>query len=122
MTAPTLRVIAALSLAVAAAVTACRATESGPSVTLVEIGSANCEPCTRMEGVMKEIEERYKGSVRVEFQDAHSNAGMIYVRRYGLRVVPTQLFIDRNGLELLRHEGAVTREELLALLTRAGVK
>lgn len=116
------RIALACCLAAAMLLTACGGREEKPAVTLVEVSAANCEPCTRMEGVLKEVEQRYRGRVRIETIDARSDAGMIYARRYGLRVVPTQLILDANGLELLRHEGALTPAELFELLSRAGVK
>lgn len=88
-----------------------------PIVTFVELGSENCVPCRMMKPVMKAVEEGYGGKVRVVFHDVWTAKGKAEGSKYGLRVIPTQVFLDRNGAEFFRHEGFLSKKEIDQLLT-----
>jgi thioredoxin 1 len=85
-------------------------------VTFMEIGSVNCIPCRMMQPIMKEIAEDYKGIVKVEFYDLMEPDGRAIGQRYGIRVMPTQVFLDANGREFFRHEGFYPKVELAKML------
>ncbi|PIU82941.1 MAG: thioredoxin [Elusimicrobia bacterium CG06_land_8_20_14_3_00_38_11] len=91
-------------------------------VTFVELGSVGCIPCKMMQPVMKEIEEKYKGQVKVVFYDVWTSEGSPYAEKYRIRVIPTQVFLDENGKEFFRHEGFFPKEELVKILELQGVK
>ena len=90
--------------------------------TFIEIGAARCIPCKAMQPIMKEIASEYKGQVRVVFYDVWTPQGKIDGMRYNIRVIPTQVFLDKNGKEYFRHEGYFTKEELIKVLKMQGVK
>jgi len=91
-------------------------------VTFVELGSVGCIPCKMMQPIMKEIEEEYKGQVKVVFYDVWTEEGRPYAEKYGIRVIPTQVFLDENGVEFFRHEGFFPKEELVKILKSQGVE
>ncbi len=91
-------------------------------VTFVEIGSLNCIPCKMMQPIMKEIEETYKGQVRVVFHDVWTPEGRPFGMQYGIRVIPTQVFLDKEGKEYFRHEGFFPKEEVVRVLKMKGVR
>ena len=91
-------------------------------VTFIELGSVKCIPCKRMQPIMKEIEEEYKGQVRVIFYDVWTNEGRPYARKYRIRVIPTQVFLDKDGKEYFRHEGFFPKDDLVGVLKQQGVK
>ena len=91
-------------------------------VTFVEIGAARCIPCKMMQPIMKEIAEEYKGQVNVVFHDVWTPQGKIDGMKYNIRVIPTQVFLDKNGKEYYRHEGYFPKEELVKVLKMQGVK
>lgn len=91
-------------------------------VTFVEIGSLNCIPCKMMQPIMKEIEETYKGQVRVVFHDVWTPEGRPFGMQYGIRVIPTQVFLDKDGREYFRHEGFFPKEEIVRVLKMKGVR
>ncbi len=95
--------------------------EIAPIVTFVEIGSVRCIPCKKMQPIMKEIEQEYAGKVKVVFHDVWTPAGKPYGQKYGIRVIPTQVFLDRDGKEYFRHEGYFPKEELVKVLKQKGV-
>ena len=91
-------------------------------VTFIELGSIKCIPCKMMQPIMKEIEEEYKGQVKVVFYDVRTSEGKPYARKYGIRVIPTQVFLDKEGNEYFRHEGFFAKDELIKVLKRQGVE
>ena len=99
-----------------------RARKESARVTFIELGSANCIPCMKMQIVMREIEREYGDQVAVIFHDVWTDAGRPYARQYGIRVIPTQVFLDRNGEEYFRHEGYFPKVELVQVLRQKGVK
>jgi len=95
--------------------------ESAPLVTFVELGSVKCIPCKKMQPIMKEIEEEYAGKVKVVFYDVWTAEGKPYGKKYGIRLIPTQVFLDKEGKEYFRHEGYFPKDELVKVLKQKGV-
>jgi len=91
-------------------------------VTFVELGSVNCIPCKQMQPVMKAIESKYAGQVKVIFYDVWTDGGKPYAEKYGIKLIPTQIFLDENGKEFFRHEGFYPEKEIDKLLLSKGVK
>ena len=42
-------------------------------------------------------------------------------KRYGIRMIPTQIFYDGEGKELFRREGFIAKEDILAKWKELGV-
>jgi thioredoxin 1 len=78
----------------------------------VDLGADKCIPCKMMVPVIDELSKEYKGKLQVEFYDVWKNP--VYGQQYGIRVIPTQIFIDPDGKELFRHEGFFSKENILA--------
>jgi thioredoxin 1 len=93
-----------------------------PKVTFVELGSVKCLPCRQMQPVMKAIEERYAGLVKVVFYDVWKEDQQHHAGDYKIRVIPTQVFLDDNGRELMRHEGFFPEKDIDAFLQSKGLK
>jgi thioredoxin 1 len=93
-----------------------------PLVTFVELGSVKCIPCRQMQPVMKAIEEKYKEQVKVVFYDVWKAEQYEYAEKYGIRVIPTQVFLDKDGKEFFRHEGFFPEAEIDKLLQKRGLK
>lgn len=91
-------------------------------VTFVELGSVNCIPCRMMVPVMEKIEKTYPGQVKIVFHDVWTPEGKTSGAKYKIRVIPTQVFLDKDGKEYFRHEGFFPFEEVDKILKRKGVK
>jgi thioredoxin 1 len=91
-------------------------------VTFIEIGAARCIPCKAMQPIMKEVAQEYQGQVNVVFYDVWTPQGKIDAMKYNIRVIPTQVFLDKNGKEYFRHEGYFPKEELVKVLKMQGIK
>ena len=96
-------------------------TKSEILVTFIELGSVNCIPCKMMQPVMKEVEEKYGKQVKVVFHDVWTEAGKPFGATYGIRAIPTQVFLDKDGKEYYRHEGFFAKEELVKILAMKDV-
>jgi thioredoxin 1 len=89
-------------------------------VTFVELGSVNCIPCKAMQPVMKAVEEEYGDQVKVIFYDVWKDAEP--GRKYGIRLIPTQVFLDEKGVEFHRHEGFYPKDDIDKILQEKGLK
>lgn len=91
-------------------------------VTFIELGSVRCIPCKKMVPIMEEIKKEYVNQVQVIFYDVWTDEGKPFGEKYSIRLIPTQIFLDKNGKEYYRHEGFFPKEELVAILKQQGVK
>ncbi len=96
--------------------------EPTPTITFVELGSVKCVPCRMMQPVMKNIEKKYAGQVKVIFYDIWKDDQKQYAKDYDIRIIPTQVFLDKSGKEVFRHEGFFPESEIDALLAKHGLK
>lgn len=96
---------------------------SQPTVKLprvVDLGADKCKSCKALAPILEELKREYAGRVIVEFIDVWKNpAGG---REYGIRVIPTQIFFDRDGNEVWRHEGFLPKAEFVAKFAELGVE
>ena len=89
-------------------------------ITFIELGSVNCIPCREMQPIMKDIAERFPDQVLVVFYDVWKNPTP--AQHYRIQLIPTQVFLDERGNELLRHVGVFPKEDILRFLKEHGVK
>jgi len=88
-------------------------------VTMVDLGAKSCVPCKMMAPILTKLEKEYKGRAAIVFidvRDAPEQAG-----RFGIRVIPTQIFYDKEGKEVLRHTGFMGEQAIVAQLKKMGV-
>jgi thioredoxin 1 len=98
------------------------ATIDNPLMTFVELGSVNCIPCKAMQKVIKAIEEKYGSQIKILFYDVWKEEQAHFAKDYNIRLIPTQVFLDANGKELMRHEGYFPEKEIDAFLQSKGLK
>jgi thioredoxin 1 len=92
-----------------------------PNITFIELGSVNCIPCKKMQPVMKAIEQKYGDAVKVVFYDVWTEEQKPFAEKYGIRLIPTQVFLDENGKEFFRHEGFFPEEEIHKIFKQRGL-
>lgn len=80
--------------------------------TLVDLGADKCIPCKMMAPILDELKEEYQGRLIVTFIDVWKDPAP--GRKYGIRAIPTQIFLDPQGKELFRHEGFFSKEDILS--------
>lgn len=92
-----------------------------PLVTFVELGSVKCIPCRQMQPVMKAVEDKYGKQVNVVFYDVWKDDQREYAEKYRIKIIPTQVFLDKEGKEFFRHEGFFPEAEIDKLLQKRGL-
>lgn len=95
-------------------------TPTSPLPKLVDIGAGTCIPCKMMAPILEELKKEYAGKLIVEFVDVRENADA--VGRYKIMVIPTQIFFDASGTERFRHEGFMSKEDILAKWKELGIE
>ncbi|OGC43407.1 hypothetical protein A2Y85_07640 [candidate division WOR-3 bacterium RBG_13_43_14] len=96
-----------------------KALKSGKPV-VADFGRGTCVPCKMMEPLLKELQQEFAGKAAILILDVGEYATLS--RQYGVRMIPTQIFFDSNGKELHRHEGFMSKENLIAQLKKMGVE
>lgn len=86
---------------------------------MLELGSVGCIPCEQMKPVMEKLRSYYKGKLEVFFVDVRKDHDT--AQRFGAYVIPTQVFLDKNGKEFHRHIGFYGYEEIVPVLKKAGI-
>ncbi len=126
-------IVGAIALVVAgcgnrtSAESAARASASapGPSAArpvprLVDLGAGKCIPCKAMAPILEQLRTDFAGRLEVTFIDVWKMPDE--ARAYGIQMIPTQIFYAADGRELARHEGFISREEILAQWKALGVE
>lgn len=92
---------------------------SSPRPRLVDLGATQCIPCKLMAPILEDLKKTYVGKMDVQFIDVWENpdAGT----KYGISIIPTQIFYDAAGKELFRHEGFFDKDDILAKWKEFGV-
>lgn len=85
---------------------------------LLDLGADKCVPCKMMAPILAQLRDAYAGRMRVDFVDVWKmpDAG----QQYGIKLIPTQIFFAPDGTELYRHEGFISREDILAKWNELG--
>ena len=85
---------------------------------LVDLGADKCIPCKAMAPILVKLRTEYTGRMQVDFIDVWKDpsAG----DPYRIYAIPTQIFFDGSGKELTRHEGFISKADILATWKRFG--
>jgi thioredoxin 1 len=99
------------------------APKTPPKVALpkiVDVGAEKCIPCKMMVPVLDQLTKEYKGKLQVEFVDIwkYPNAG----KKYGVKMIPTQILYDAKGKEIARHTGFWPKQDIIAEFKKHGIK
>lgn len=86
---------------------------------LVDLGADKCIPCKMMAPILEELKSEYDGRLIVDFIDVWKNPDE--APKYGIKLIPTQIFFDASGKELFRHEGFISKEDILSKWKEFGV-
>lgn len=89
-------------------------------VTMIDLGADRCIPCKMMAPVLEKVKKDYEGRAVIHFYDVWKDRTP--ADRYRIRVIPTQIFFDKDGKEIFRHEGFMSEADIVAKLKSLGVK
>lgn len=85
---------------------------------LVDLGATECIPCKMMAPILEELKTEYAGRLQVDFYDVWEDPRP--AREFRISVIPTQVFLDPDGRELFRHEGFMSKPDILGMWKRLG--
>ncbi len=118
---PVVWLIAAVLFAGAANLNAQDSTGAkAPKITFLEIGSVNCIPCKKMQPIIKNIARKYGSQIKVIFHNVREDEEV--AEKYGVDVIPTQIFLDAKGKEIHRHIGYYPEKDIDKFLKKRGLK
>lgn len=86
------------------------------TVTMIDLGAKSCVPCKMMAPILEKLEKEYKGKADVVFIDVWQNPDE--GSQYGIRVIPTQIFYNKKGEEVGRHEGFLDEKSIRGVLDK----
>ena len=89
-------------------------------VTMIDLGAKKCIPCKMMAPILVKMEKKFEGKAAIVFIDVWEHVEQ--ARRFGIRVIPTQIFFDENGKEKYRHIGFMDEKEIVNQLKKMGVE
>jgi thioredoxin 1 len=94
-------------------------TQGKPMPRMVDLGAGKCIPCKMMAPILEDLKKTYVGKLDIQFIDVWENpdAG----KKYGIAIIPTQIFYDAQGKELFRHEGFFSKDDILTKWKEFGV-
>ncbi len=78
---------------------------------LIDLGSTTCIPCQMMEEELEKLEAAAGDKLDVQFINVNQNRQA--AGDFGVRVIPTQVFLSESGEELFRHEGYIPFEDMM---------
>jgi thioredoxin 1 len=87
--------------------------------TLAEFGWRECIPCKEMKPILEELAIEYKDRVNILIVEIPYHEDL--ADKYGIMVMPVQIFFDSSGQEVFRHAGFLPKEEIVDQLERMGI-
>jgi thioredoxin 1 len=73
-----------------------------------------------MASILEELTKEYQGKAAIVFIDVWQH--MDQAEKYRIRAIPTQIFFDKQGDEVLRHVGFMDKKSIVQVLEKLGVK
>ena len=112
-------IFAALVTCMLLAVGAGNALRSTPAVELsataqprmIFLGAGKCKPCQAMEPVREGLRTAYADAITVEYHDVWKDPEPGH--RFGIKSIPTTLFVAPDGRELLRRQGYLSEDDII---------
>ncbi len=86
------------------------------TVTLVDLGATTCIPCRLMAPILEELKEEYRGRAEVIFIDVWDKSNEGKAQAFKIMAIPTQIFFDKQGREVMRHSGFFDKQAIAAKL------
>jgi thioredoxin 1 len=88
--------------------------------SLVDFGAGGCRPCDMMKPILESLSKTHADKFNVVVIDVRKE--QVLADRYGVRLIPVQIFFDKDGREIFRHEGFLPMDQILAKFAEIGVK
>ena len=87
-------------------------------IKVVYFYTESCSPCRWMTPIIGKLDQKYANSVRIIKIDAHDDADL--AREYGVKAVPTSIFLDKDHREVYRRKGFMSQKQIESQLKKMG--
>lgn len=87
---------------------------------LIDFGAGTCATCKMMTAVLNELASEYNNRLAIRLVDTGKDKET--ATDYSIRMIPTQVFLDADGVELFRHEGFISKKDILKKWAELGVE
>ena len=87
---------------------------------VADFGRGTCVPCKMMQPILEKLEHDYTGRASVLILDIRDYGALS--QKYGITLIPTQIFFDASGKEVFRHQGFMPEEDIVVQLKQMGVE
>lgn len=89
-------------------------------VTVVDIGTDKCLPCRLMAKMMTDLGAAYGSRAAFIFFNVLKHREVL--DECEIDRMPTQIFYDKEGEEVFRHEGFMTKKAIMEKLEKLGIE
>ena len=93
-----------------------------PKAKIIKFSSPMCSECQEMEAELKKVMSNYKDSVLIEEINVIENYGKepeynkLAIKKFKVTLVPTTIFLDKQGNTIYRQEGVIPAKEIKEIL------
>jgi thioredoxin 1 len=84
----------------------------------LDIGTTTCAPCKAMLGVMADLRLDFPEKLDVQFINIQEDRDAL--NRYGIKIIPAQIFYSPEGKEIYRHTGFFATNDVVAKWKQLG--
>ncbi len=88
--------------------------------TMVDFGSKGCVPCDMLAPILETLQKKYKEKANIVV--ILTGEEPVLASRYGIELIPLQIFYDTSGREVFRHTGFYPQEDIEKQLSAMGIK
>lgn len=84
--------------------------------TIMTFTSTMCMDCQKIKSVLAEIEPEYSNKINFEYIQALDKSRKVKdaIKKYGVVLVPTIIFLDKDGKQLSKIEGFMEKDKLIS--------
>ena len=86
--------------------------------SMVDFGASGCKACDMMTPILETLGKKYQDKVNVLFISVRQQQTL--ASRYGVQSIPVQVFFDKDGKEVFRHDGFFAQEKIENIFTEMG--
>lgn len=87
---------------------------------LADFGRGSCVPCKMMQPILEKLAVDFAGKATVLILDIREYGALS--QKYGITLIPTQIFFDANGEEVFRHQGFMPEQDIVSQFIEMGVE
>jgi thioredoxin 1 len=86
---------------------------------LLELSSATCSTCRKMQPFLKEIQDQYSSDLIIKTLDIAARTDI--AQKFLVTAIPTQVFINKNGEIYFKHVGYMSKNQIISVLKEMGL-